>query len=43
MATLLMMTVTNAVNTTLYQGLNFEIVRDLAPIAGTMRTANVWS
>jgi tripartite-type tricarboxylate transporter receptor subunit TctC len=39
--TLLMMTVTNAVNTTLYQGLNFEIVRDLAPIAGTMRTANV--
>ena len=39
--TLLMLTVTNAVNVTLYQGLNFDIVRDIAPIAGTMRTANV--
>ena len=39
--TLLAMTVTNAVNATLYQNLNFDIVRDIAPIAGTMRTANV--
>jgi tripartite-type tricarboxylate transporter receptor subunit TctC len=39
--TLLAITVTNAVNATLYKKLPFDIVRDLAPIAGTMRTANV--
>ena len=39
--TLLMITVTNAVNATLYQNLNFDLVRDIAPVAGTMRTANV--
>ena len=39
--TLLMITVTNAINATLYQGLNFDLVRDIAPVAGTMRTANV--
>src|SRR5262249_34227135 len=39
--TLLMITVTNAVNATLYRNLNFDLVRDLAPVAGTMRTANV--
>jgi tripartite-type tricarboxylate transporter receptor subunit TctC len=39
--TLLMITVTNAVNVTLYKKLNFDIVRDIAPVAGTMRTANV--
>jgi tripartite-type tricarboxylate transporter receptor subunit TctC len=39
--TLLMVTVTNAINATLYQGLNFDLVRDIAPVAGTMRTANV--
>jgi tripartite-type tricarboxylate transporter receptor subunit TctC len=39
--TLLMVTVTNAVNATLYQGLNFDLVRDIAPVAGTMLTANV--
>jgi tripartite-type tricarboxylate transporter receptor subunit TctC len=39
--TLLMITVTNAVNATLYKGLNFDLVRDIAPVAGTMRTANV--
>jgi tripartite-type tricarboxylate transporter receptor subunit TctC len=39
--TLLAMTVTNAVNATLYDKLNFDIVHDIAPIAGTMRTANV--
>ena len=30
--TLLALTVTNAVNATLYEGLNFDIVRDIAPI-----------
>jgi tripartite-type tricarboxylate transporter receptor subunit TctC len=39
--TLLMVTVTNAVNATLYRTLNFDLVRDIAPVAGTMRTANV--
>jgi tripartite-type tricarboxylate transporter receptor subunit TctC len=39
--TLLAMTVTNAVNATLYQGLNFDIVRDIAPIVGTFRSPNV--
>jgi tripartite-type tricarboxylate transporter receptor subunit TctC len=39
--TLLAMTISNAVNATLYQGLNFDIVRDIVPIAGTMRTATV--
>jgi tripartite-type tricarboxylate transporter receptor subunit TctC len=39
--TLLMITVTNAVNATLYQNLTFDLVRDIAPVAGTMRTANV--
>jgi tripartite-type tricarboxylate transporter receptor subunit TctC len=39
--TLLMVTVTNAVNATLYKGLNFDLMRDIAPVAGTMRTANV--
>jgi tripartite-type tricarboxylate transporter receptor subunit TctC len=39
--TLLMVTVTNAVNATLYKALNFDLVRDIAPVAGTMRTANV--
>jgi tripartite-type tricarboxylate transporter receptor subunit TctC len=39
--TLLMITVSNAVNATLYQNLTFDIVRDIAPVAGTMRTVNV--
>jgi len=39
--TLLMLTVTNAVNATLYRKLNFDLVRDIAPVAGTMLTANV--
>src|SRR5579864_6651551 len=38
---LLAMTISNAVNATLYQGLNFDIVRAIVPIAGTMRTATV--
>jgi tripartite-type tricarboxylate transporter receptor subunit TctC len=39
--TLLAMTITNAVNATLYQGLNFDIVRDIVPIVGTFRSPNV--
>ncbi len=39
--TLLMMTVTNAVNATLYPKITFDLLRDLAPVAGTMLTANV--
>ncbi len=39
--TLLAMTVTNAVNSTLYKNLNFDISRDIAPIAATFRSPNV--
>jgi tripartite-type tricarboxylate transporter receptor subunit TctC len=39
--TLLAMTVTNAVNATLYQGLNFDIVRDFVPVVGTFRSPNI--
>src|SRR5580704_3723517 len=39
--TLLAMTVTNAVNETLYTNLDFDFARDIVPIGGTMRTANV--
>jgi tripartite-type tricarboxylate transporter receptor subunit TctC len=39
--TLLAMTVTNAVNATLYADLRFDFLRDTAPIAGTIRSANV--
>jgi len=35
--TLLYVTVTNVINTTLYQGLDFDIVRDIAPVAGIIR------
>jgi tripartite-type tricarboxylate transporter receptor subunit TctC len=38
---LLAMTVTNAVNETLYKDLNFDFTRDLVPIARTIRSANV--
>ena len=38
---LLLMSVSNAVNATLYKKLNFDIVRDIAPVGATMRTANV--
>ena len=38
---LLAMTVTNAVNATLYRNLNFDIVHDIAPIAATFRSPNV--
>ena len=36
---LLALTITNAVNTTLYSGLTFDIKRDLAPVVGTFRSA----
>jgi tripartite-type tricarboxylate transporter receptor subunit TctC len=39
--TLLAMTVTNAVNATLYDNLNFDFIRDITPVAGTIRSANV--
>jgi tripartite-type tricarboxylate transporter receptor subunit TctC len=39
--TLLAMTVTNTVNVTLYKDLSFDFMRDLAPIARTIRSANV--
>ncbi len=39
--TLLAMTVTNAVNATLYTNLNFDFMRDLTPVASTIRSANV--
>ncbi len=35
--TLLLVSTTNAINTTLYQNLNFDFVRDIAPIAGISR------
>jgi tripartite-type tricarboxylate transporter receptor subunit TctC len=39
--TLLTVTATNAINATLYDHLNFDILRDLAPVGGLMRSANV--
>jgi tripartite-type tricarboxylate transporter receptor subunit TctC len=39
--TLLAITITNAVNETLYQGLNFDFARDIVPIVGTFQSPNV--
>jgi tripartite-type tricarboxylate transporter receptor subunit TctC len=39
--TLLTMTVTNAVNATLYKNLNFDITRNIAPIIATFTSPNV--
>jgi tripartite-type tricarboxylate transporter receptor subunit TctC len=39
--TLLVMTVTNAVNATLYNNLKFSIVHDLAPVVATFQSPNV--
>jgi tripartite-type tricarboxylate transporter receptor subunit TctC len=39
--TLLAMTITNAVNETLYQGLNFDFARDIVPVVGTFQSPNV--
>jgi len=38
--TLLAMTVTNAVNATLYQNLSFDIQKDIAPVIGTFTSPN---
>ncbi len=39
--TLLAMTVTNAVNATLYSNLGYDVIRDSTPVAATIRAANV--
>jgi len=39
--TLLMATSANAINATLYEKLNFNFIRDLAPVAGIMRVPGV--
>jgi len=39
--TLLAMTVTNAVNATLYQGLSFDIQKDIAPVIATFESPNL--
>jgi tripartite-type tricarboxylate transporter receptor subunit TctC len=39
--TLLLVTTTNAINATLYDKLNFNFIRDIAPVGSIMRTANV--
>lgn len=39
--TLLLVTVTNAINATLYRRLNFDFAREIAPVAGIMRVPNV--
>jgi tripartite-type tricarboxylate transporter receptor subunit TctC len=39
--TLLMITQTNATNATLYENLNFNFIRDIAPVAGIVREASV--
>ena len=39
--TLLLTTVSNAVNTTLYDKLNFNFIRDVAPVAGVVLVPNV--
>src|SRR5436853_1296047 len=39
--TILMIGPSAAINVTLYEGLNFSLLRDIAPVAGIMRTANV--
>ena len=39
--TLFLVGVNNAINATLYDKLNFDLIRDLAPVAGIMRVPNV--
>jgi tripartite-type tricarboxylate transporter receptor subunit TctC len=39
--TLLMVGGYNAINATLYEKLNFDFIRDIAPVAGTIRAPNV--
>src|SRR5215813_3565910 len=39
--TLLLLSTTHAINATLYEKLNFNVVRDIAPVAGIMRVPEV--
>jgi tripartite-type tricarboxylate transporter receptor subunit TctC len=39
--TLVLLGPANAINATLYEKLNFNLVRDIAPVAGIIRSANV--
>jgi tripartite-type tricarboxylate transporter receptor subunit TctC len=39
--TLLLVTLANAINATLYDNLNFNFIRDTAPVAGVLRAPNV--
>ena len=39
--TLLLVTAANAINATLYERLNFNFIRDIAPVASIVRVANV--
>src|SRR5262245_47134670 len=39
--TLLMVTTSSAINATLYEKLNFNFIRDIAPVASIIRTPNV--
>jgi tripartite-type tricarboxylate transporter receptor subunit TctC len=39
--TLLLVTSSNAINATLYEKLNFDFIRDIAPVASVMRLPNV--
>ena len=39
--TLLLVSVGNAVNATLYDRLNFDFIRDIAPVAGLIRSPNL--
>jgi tripartite-type tricarboxylate transporter receptor subunit TctC len=39
--TLLLVTAANAINTTLYEKLNFSFIRDIAPVAGIIVVPNV--
>jgi tripartite-type tricarboxylate transporter receptor subunit TctC len=39
--TLLLVGVPNAVNATLYENLSFNFIRDIAPVAGIVRSANI--
>ncbi len=39
--TLLAMTITNAVNATLYKNLDFDLARDIVPVVGTFESPNV--
>jgi tripartite-type tricarboxylate transporter receptor subunit TctC len=40
--TLLFVVTSNAINTTLYERLNFVFLRDIAPVAGVSRSSFVW-